>query len=722
MSVIVDVLETVCSNAKIFSYKDPKDFRALWGLNAKDDLSEDSITKRLKCWAENYKNEELTVVIVYDGMPDTGGDILNVSGFVSPHDWAMAASWSIYENDCLKDMKLRILILNVVPSVSSFASRFLFAFQNALPWIQDYRVVGSAALVTTGVDEKKQVSLVAQLARLFRRLSSWAWGAPNLAWLRQAFPPETRDLEIFTKDLLEPSRVLTTHHKDDDRDRKHDVLLTCELWKQNLLKAETRHSVANLVAPAVLASGLPQPSQNETMAQIAQGSLMSRALISTLREVGFLTEEEKEDAENNNGLIRRLPFPYADIFGRPKEIQFVLVDDHFDLGYDYILGYTLFGSEYSPSSSSSTLKCYKNLDWLINALPQTPIDDWKQPRYLFENKCDVLLLDLRLWTEQSYTKEMQKIVCAARQLLRCTSDDDVPPKLKEALDAAQTEGFSPKALTLLPLLLSHIDRMLPIVLFTSSHQRAVTEMLRDFPNVITSFAKPLVSGYGEAISPADSVRDLEDAIKKAIALHQARIAWKRICKLDPVNADFNEDSLGVVTVLFEGEVRRADFRRRLADLFKTCVFGDVYESISQPWEFLEYEIAESVCNIDPNLQRHNITTIGSRGYVALALKNTRNEKTHGKLDRDSFELDRDSFEDVKARQVAVLQLLFLLDFLEGTTGQSRSLASLAVHPPDERGPEYVLWLLADTVKCELKHLQSKSRCCMRNLIRVFGLG
>ena len=265
------------------SYKEDTGFRALWGLY---DNSEDSITKRLKCWAEELRSKcrdeelrlkcrdkdtvvgELTVVIVYDGMPQSTRDTISVGDFVGPYDWALAASWSIYKNPCLQNLKLRILILNVHPSGGSFSS---FAFQNALPWIQDYRVVSS--------DEEAMVT------------ASMANDSEALAWQRQALPPESRDMEMFVKDLLDPNRILTTY-PEDDLERRDCIELTQNLWRQNLLKAGNRHSVANLVAPAILASGLPNaPSNNfreKALKKISEGSLMRRALISTLREVGFL--------------------------------------------------------------------------------------------------------------------------------------------------------------------------------------------------------------------------------------------------------------------------------------------------------------------------------------------------------------------------------------------------------------------------------------------------
>ena len=327
VKAVEEVAARSSTEVKVFSYKE--DFCILWGLDNSDNLSNDSITKRLKCWNQECQNEELTAVIVYDGMPQSTGDTISVRNFVGPHDWAMAASWSIYKNPCLQNLKLRILILDILdksnnPSGKPFASRSLFAFQNALPWIQDYQVVGSdqEAIVTVALDNTLD----------------------ELAWQRQALPPEFRDMDMFVKDLQEPSRVLTTY-PDDDVDlqqRIEYVKLTKNGWLQNLLKAETRHSVANLIAPAILASGLPKALSQKALDQISQGSLLRRALISTLREVGFLETGSPDSINEQKGLLKRYCDNRGDVFGRLKKVRFVLVDDHFDRGYHHILGYTPF--------------------------------------------------------------------------------------------------------------------------------------------------------------------------------------------------------------------------------------------------------------------------------------------------------------------------------------------------------------------------------------------
>ena len=756
---IFEVINMICDGGpdgnmayKVFSYKDSKHFCHLWGLDDSNGHSENPITTRLKSWAKEYKNKELTIVIVWDGMPDAG-DILDVSRFVSPHDWAMVVSWIIYdENSCLQDMKLRVLILNVAHSASSFASQSLFAFQNALPWIQDYRVVGSEntskmtqTLDASDDDQKEESRLgLGGLLQMFvgpTRAEDDQKLKDSFRWRRQALPPEDRDVEMFVEDLLNPSRVLTTHPVAS-WELEHYVELTKNLWEQELLKAETRHSIANLVAPAILADGLPNGLSSNALEAIAGESLMRRALIAGLSEVGFLKTSLDGSPTEQGGLLNHYCKDQGDIFRRMENIRFVLVDDHFDLGYHHILGYTIFGdnyclkkwsdtnvsSIYTSANPSSCLRCYKNLDWLIdhiNTLFPSPICDWNQPRYLFENECDVLFLDLRLWEEKedSRNEVMKKIICAANRLMGDTAPEDVHSELKQALrkteDAVNGEdSFPPEALTLLPLLLSCIDRTLPILLFTSSHQRIVMEMLRDFPNIITSFVKPLVSGYGETISPADSMSDLVDATEKAIALHEARIVWKRICELNPTTASFIYKNRGIernMDVCFN----RDQIRPRLVELFKTCVFGDpVYESISLPWEFLEYEIVQCVDNY--YYETFTLHLRSARDNVAKALRETRNAKTHGNLDRDSFR-------DLKARRVAVLQLLFLLDFFEGCDRNNCAHMELnhnfreLLHVYQERGigSEYVLGILVEGVETSgsRQFLNLETERAMRNLIR-----
>ena len=392
----------------------------------------------------------------------------------------------------------------------------------------------------------------------------------------------------------------------------------------------------------------------------------------------------------------------------------MLVDDHFDRGYHHILGYTLFGEDYDGCKATQgdnswkfkhnhSLNCYSSLEWLLEYLKNLkhPIDNWKQPRYLFDNKnakrCDVLFLDLRLWEDEnkeSRRKVIQKIFCAAKRLLGCTLPKEVSPEFARAFEAAQDDPDKLEALTLLPLLLSHVDRTLPIVLFTSSHQRVVLEMLQNCPNVITSFAKPLISGYGEPITPSHSISDLEEAIEKAINLHEARIAWKRISELEPQQRSFyyNDEKHKI-------KFDREKLRARIGMLFERCLYTrepfSPFEEIDKPWELLE----ELVVQNSPPPLPDNCQLTPSGGQVrglAWALKENRNEKTHGKLVKEKFDQDPD-----RTRQVLILQFLFLLNFL-GTKkkweGKLKSWAPETLICSTERGLGRVLCNLAKNVR------------------------
>ena len=78
---------------------------------------------------------------------------------------------------------------------------------------------------------------------------------------------------------------------------------------------------------------------------------MRRALISTLREVGFLETGSPSSSTEQEGLLTSYCKDRGDVFGRLKKIRFVLVDDHFDRGYHHTLGYTLFGDGYHPENA-----------------------------------------------------------------------------------------------------------------------------------------------------------------------------------------------------------------------------------------------------------------------------------------------------------------------------------------------------------------------------------
>jgi len=406
----------------------------------------------------------------------------------------------------------------------------------------------------------------------------------------------------------------------------------------------------------------------------------------------------------------------------------MLVDDHFDLGYEDVLKFLHCNHEYCKKHC---LKCSNNVDEIYKCLEKykelqekykelqneyvkknTKKQDndsalqkqwrqkwWKQPRRRFEGECDVLFLDLRFWdNDAGRQKIMEKLVEYAKDLhVQECPDEDIQVALKAAEQAASKKerGFPLEALTLLPLLLSQLDRTLPIILFSSSHQRAVSETLRNRRNIITSFAKPMISGYGEKIPMKRSIYNLAHAVNKALDLHEARIVWERIC----VWHTKVQEKGGQLSVT--GDVRwrwgrpsnqqpprwyhpRWKGRRdvppnvppdfyvsdpilfnfteedclHLAYLFETYIVGELfYESVHCCWTFLERNIRKNAAPEDVEGRLH---IDYDAGFLASLLRMFRDKTSHGNWGRDSFQVGGQN----QVRRVALLLFLYLLGYLQ----------------------------------------------------------
>ena len=612
----------------VFSYR--ADFEKLWGYLADGGIAD--VVPEL--------GGDATVVIVWDGMPDEEvADPIAVDRFVSPYDWAMVLSWAVYEDCRLKDLKLRILILDARgpdPEDGGFACRSLFYFQNAFPWIQDYRLAGdgdpdSGVLLGMGAEPRD---------------------VETYAWTRQAIPPEQRDAQVFVDDLLCPRRILTTHAKED-LDRTGSMRATRDLWIQNLLRAENRHSVADLVAPAILASELG-------VGRKILPSAGRQALVSALGSVGLVAlPGSSQSGRKLCGLQNCGPFE------RRKGVRFVLVDDQYELGYKSVLERILLGKS---GKGTATLECTRTLECILKRIrcfaPEAGCSmPWDMPRYFPKdrNGWDVLLLDLRMWSDDAARREMlQQIVGAATDVKATESSD---PHLRAALKAAKRSVCagapeSAEALALLPLLLSHIDPTLPIVIFSSTRQRVVAEMLQSRPNIITNFAKPLPSTYAD--TEMHSVEDLRRALNKALDLHEVRVAWRRLCEFPGAQNGGDlcfcgPEVLHPVSIAFAGD---RGLSEELARMLRRLLFAtNVHEMLDLPWEYLEKR-ARRVKRTSLILSVEGAHVTRNRGCLAEALKQIRIQKTHGRLDRNRFS-------GQKGRCLAVVQFLFLLDYLRG---------------------------------------------------------
>jgi hypothetical protein len=657
------------ANFAVFSYKE--DFQNLWGLSP-DVGGLDGIAKGL---AESHANSEYTIAVVWDGIPVQAGgvsssSVIAVSQYVSPYDWAVALTFAIYKQSSGKP-KLRFLILDVAATGKYFLQKSLFAFHNVFPWIQDYQVTltGEPWLAESGLADMERNEL-------------------TYAMLRQAVPQNRQDAERLIQDICQPECVLTTFSEIDNCHDHFDAIK--ESWRQQFLKAGDRHTVGNLIGPFILANGLPDEQRIQANELIKEDSLLRKALVQVLKQLGMFDTDKfsGEDKSRTGGVVANEVRLDSDggVFGRRKGVRFLLVDDQFSLGYHHIVALTLLKNQYEPKeavvnsegewsytkNALAELKCVSSEKVIFDRLNSvSPVLDWALPRKLEipdrnNNACDVLILDLRLWLESKTRKKfMTELVRICDRLKsQGINDEGFKQALAAAKECVAGEVVSEiQMLVLLPLLISHYDPSLPIVLFSSTHQRDVTELLAHRPNIITKFAKPILTGYGEVQRPSMEIVKLTCALNKAINLHEARGVWERLPAIawndcarpwftlgsDP----YNRPGGTIVQPRIEGD--------RLKKFFAYCyehyLQGEAYyDFASAPFEFIEGVLPNLLT--DPALDDAFRLDDTIRNQPGFALKNMRHRKAHGYAGRPRYEKESEEW-----RMATILEFQIWLDFI-----------------------------------------------------------
>ena len=656
------------ADCAIFSYK--QDFCYLWGLVATRGFAE--IAQSLAELRGN-KAKPYTLIIVWDGVRGSD-ELIDVSRYVTPYDWSVALSFAIYDACKGKPWRprLRILILdvNIQQTEKGFMKESLFVFHNVLPWIQDYRLFGNP-------DEWLAKDVI----------DDTDWEVYSL--LRQALPLNRQGAEHLIQDILQPRNVLTTF-TNDDRSVYFDVIR--ESWRQHFLKPGGRHVVANLLGPIVLAAGLPEKIRTRAVALIEEASLWRRALAVVVQGLGLLCLDSGKAKD-----IGAVNLSDNDGFGWRKGVRFLLLDDQFRLGYHHIVAFVLFGENYrhenwqsvqrdcSYTDAVARISCTPTADSLFLTLEKLEkVTNWALPRKLDIPECDVLLLDLRLWSDdvEARSKFMERLVAVCRHLGAQRLDDQ---KFQTAFVAAErlakgNSGEEIPALGLLAMLISYYDPSLPIILFSSTHQRDVVDLVAHRPNIITSFAKPLFMGYGEEQKPDGLVRGLVAAIRRAVDLHEARIVWERITTVDWTrnNPIFGADSGGVGNGAFirynvfpndptyAPRMYGDGLKIAFAEYYFRYLVGDShFDFASVPFEFFEgaltpdqppdlrfaWLVADYCMRAAPLQVRRN--------KFGQALKTIRNRKVHGYASPPYSKTERESW-----RLATILEFLALLDYVE----------------------------------------------------------
>ncbi len=655
-----------------------------------------------------------TIIVVWDGTPPPDSTI-DIQAYVTPYDWSLACSWAIFKRTksdstgATRYPHLRILIFDVSADIGlkTFAPS---AFQavRGVSWVQVYRPVHSkndAAVIASLIADDRSVSL-----------------------LRSAVPIGSFGFGELCNDLLNPERVLSMAAAQMEDDKRPVLKTLARIWESNLLNSDNRHHVANLMAPLILTQALPPALRGLVEGKIANDRPLRTALKTIVRELGFGKIRSSKTPLSDLGILRDV-LAEPDVFDRKHNLSFLLIDDQYTLGYGVLLASVLFGKDYSPGDSDhfengngfetgeGELRCEANAESILVFLKGFGrIDDWRQPRLLhLDPEVDILFLDLRLWSDsgnrRAFLHHVLK-VCGSLGVgpLTNAADPSFDPAFKQAYERAQAEVKNDQdgageiePLALFPLLLSHFDASLPIILFSSTHQWVILDLVRHRQNIIADFNKPLLEGNAEVIDPASHLNDLRGAINKAIKMHESRCIWERLAEVDQASgAKFGwtsrplfetvdpQDRMRIAvynllkgTVLqskgkgFNKKMRynagRADpktnddeLRALLGEYYRRYILGGNYfDFASVPWELLEGNLVPDKILDDPDIPDPGFNLpdrLDARNYLARVPQNMRNKKAHGLVTPP-----RNSQEEADFRTVTTLAFLLLLDFLQGTT-------------------------------------------------------
>lgn len=531
-------LQKVCERAAkqnwlIKTYSAEGDFAWLWDLPSMDARSKPGEPLRLRPWLARQADAR-NLLIVGDGIPnvDLNSKPVNISEHLTPFDWALSVSrWILSELIGPSELppKLRIFIVDNFSGrfPNSYSCRMVDSLLATMPWLWVIR--------NPSIDYPAARSLA---------------NKDDVDWLETVLSRDASDLPTL---------------QGVDRYQARQTIDTlAHAWVGNLTHSTTHHDVNNLLGPLVLAESFATRTAHE---DLGRGALLQHA-----RWLGLAPDSRKEDAEitspawfdANN---------FADELG--QTVRFVLVDDQANNGWKEVVAAALGLSREAPlreapADSLAEIAKYgraelwatTNVDLIVDRLRRVlqdfyegrgPLDrrfqlhftDWVSQK---ERPLEVLLLDLRLVRiqddEAKYFDAVLDLIdgldkyYSGRKWPWTTLGDNAPngKSLKDlrnwihqyraSFDVAafRRDATYLKLLTLLAESIATIDLSLPIVLFSSSGQRAITEDVRSFGNIITGFEKPRFVGYRPQDVLQDTAAKWNKSIQQASEILRARLA------------------------------------------------------------------------------------------------------------------------------------------------------------------------------------------------------
>jgi hypothetical protein len=560
-----------------------------------------------------------TLIILWDGIPEPANvGSVDLHNFVTPYDWAVAAA-SLLSREFQDDggsQKLRVMILHLDADKAGDSDAVQFLFNSTtggsaeLIWVCSYHLSGASPD-----------------AGVFVELLSATLGGNEAEANHNAVQPNAVRWDLLKR-----------------------------LWAAKLLAPadpKDRHAIANLVGPQLLITAMSNISGLRTIP--APGLT---ALIILTKCLGLVPQSAGQVAA-----------PWVITDGTPTRrvdfggTKFVLVDDMYALGWEQFLRLALGlggADERLFAVGSPTDKRFGPLgdsglpDLLKDGSGRLRVDD---SVVLYPGSADsIMFLDLRLFgtrprhEELSFFKELlplAKQTVGEMQINRrklpwpgFTQDEVAAVERCLAREKVENDDYY-TALTLLPRLLALADPTLPIVLFSSTGQRQVTNALREYGNIITDFDKPRF--FVE--SPSGVAEETRIRFEKALSRASVLLDGRKTCAslnsqlrpkqlyptpslpphieiyLDESRQSSEQDfRVGGLALIFDSENAAADFNQEVVSNSLTWGPTDLtptpgsvgFDKSSMPW--IDYQ--EKVFGVADSL-------LQPRGGVAVAFSLSR---------------------------------------------------------------------------------------------------
>jgi hypothetical protein len=472
----------------VMSYKD--DFGCLWHGRY--------------LWDWLRKDGQRNILLIWEGMPEPNDNGVNVLDHITPVDWAIALSHRLLQNEKIDESKtvpeLRILICDISQQnhANAFAVRMLPAICHGMPWLRVYRPIESDK------------------------------------WFGRNFEVLVNDINQFDPKTY-PSLM---------KARTDLVETLVHAWIGSVAESSSHHDVSNLLGTLVLSTGL---ITSELSDDLLNGNPARCALLEKMKWLNMVPGEVKNKQDCWFDFAQ-----YAAKIAHEKErVKIILIDDQANQGWLDIVIAAVGAQRVNTNLASINQIEHFAESSVVDVFASTSYDaigerikaantDQKFKFSLTGDGAEILLLDLRLffnWQDEiRYFEWTLGIVTILKSANKQAFPDIDCDKLKKWIDKAKANKSAKwrrdteylELLTLLPRILATIDMSLPIVIFSSTGQRQVTEAFKSYGNIITVFEKPKFFGYAMENITQETVNKFQVAMKKALGLVRARSAVQRI--------------------------------------------------------------------------------------------------------------------------------------------------------------------------------------------------